>query len=298
MGLCDDVREQCAAVAARARWVTIDEGRLHAYDLDGPAPEPPPLDPERHFLDGRPPDVAAYLLILDAMNFGSGWFPLLRKRGVSGIPVSGYYTVSWALADHVRADGVPNPEQLRAMTTDRIAAILGQDSGLELMALYAQALRELGRFLGAGTPLELIESAGASAQRLAATLATGMAMFGDTGFYKRAQIVPSDLALAGIARFDDLDRLTIFADNLVPHVLRMDGVLRYDPELAAHIDSGRLLPMDEREREIRACAVHACELLSQRLGVAPRALDTWLWNRGQGVRYKATPRHRTRTVFY
>ena len=68
-----------------------------------------------------------------------------------------------------------------------------------------------------------------SAERLAWRLATGMAFFDDRGFYKRAQIVPNDLALAGVAEFADLDRLTIFADNLVPHVLRVDGVLRYDP---------------------------------------------------------------------
>ncbi len=55
-----------------------------------------------------------------------------------------------------------------------------------------------------------------------------MPFFDDRGFYKRAQITPSDLALAGVAEFDDLDRLTIFADNLVPHVLRVDGVLRYE----------------------------------------------------------------------
>ena len=59
-----------------------------------------------------------------------------------------------------------------------------------------------------------------------------MPFFDDHGFYKRAQIVPNDLTLAGVAEFDDLDRLTIFADNLVPHVLRVDGVLRYDAELA------------------------------------------------------------------
>ena len=55
-----------------------------------------------------------------------------------------------------------------------------------------------------------------------------MPFFDDVGFWKRAQIVPNDLALAGVASFSDLDRLTIFADNLVPHVLRVDGVLRYD----------------------------------------------------------------------
>jgi hypothetical protein len=125
-----------------------------------------------------------------------------------------------------------------------------------------------------------------------------MAMFCDRGFYKRAQIVPADLALAGIAEFGDLDRLTIFADNVVPHVLRCDSVLRYDPRLAELIDSGRRLRPGPQEREIRACAVHACELLAARLGLAPRVLDNWLWNRGQGAEYKARPRHRCRTVYY
>jgi len=298
MGLCDEVRAGCASVAAHARWVGIDHARLDAYDLDGVAPEPPPLDAERHYLEGTSEEVTAYLLALDAINFGSGWFPLLRKRGVGGVAVSGYYTVAWALADHVRAEGPPDAAALRAMTTERVAGILGQDPALELMSLYAQALRELGRFLGDRTAAQAVGQARGSAQRLAAMLAGGMTLFADRGFYKRAQIVASDLALAGVASFTDLDRLTIFADNLVPHVLRCDGVLRYDDALAAHIDSGALLPMDAREREIRACAVHACELLAARLGVPPRALDTWLWNRGQGEAYKTRPRHRTRTVFY
>jgi hypothetical protein len=125
-----------------------------------------------------------------------------------------------------------------------------------------------------------------------------MRFFDDRGFYKRAQIVPSDLALAGVAEFEDLDRLTIFADNLVPHVLRVDGVLRYDPALAARIDAGELLPLGDEEREIRGCAVHACELIAERLGMPPRSLDTSLWNKGQASRYKNLPRHRTLTVFY
>jgi hypothetical protein len=297
MGLCQDVRRQCAEIAANATHVSIDEQALGAYDLDGPGGQgwaPDPLDPERHFLEGTREEVTTYLLMLDTINFGSGWFPLLKKRPLC----SGYYTVSWSLADHVRAHGIPSNADLRAMSTDRIAHALGQDPALELMSLFAQALRELGRFLGDRTPARLVADAGGSAERLAATLAGGMTMFADSGFYKRAQIVASDLALAGVAEFSDLDRLTIFADNLVPHVLRSDGVLRYDDALAAHLDSGALLPMDDREREIRACAVHACELLAQRLKIAPRALDTWLWNRGQGEAYKARPRHRTRTVFY
>jgi hypothetical protein len=88
------------------------------------------------------------------------------------------------------------------------------------------------------------------------------------------------------------------ADNLVPHVLRCDGVLLYDDDLAALIDAGAILPLGGPEREIRGCAVHACELLAQRLGTPPRVLDTWLWNRGQDPAMKARPRHRTRCVYY
>ena len=32
------------------------------------------LDEQLHFLEGAPEDVARYVLILDAINFGSGWF--------------------------------------------------------------------------------------------------------------------------------------------------------------------------------------------------------------------------------
>jgi hypothetical protein len=51
------------------------------------------------------------------------------------------------------------------------------------------------------------------------------------------------------------------------------------------------------EREIRACAIHACEL-ARRLTVAPRVLDNRLWNRGQARPYSERPAHRTHTVFY
>ena len=166
------------------------------------------------------------------------------------------------------------------------------------MRLYAEALRDLGRFLGERTALDLVDAAKGSAERLATELARGMRFFDDRGFYKRAQIVPSDLALAQAAEFHDLDRLTIFADNLVPHVLRVDGVLRYAPELAAHIDAGKLLPQGRAEQEIRACAVHACEQLAAATGISPRELDVRLWNRGQARKYKAVPRHRTRSVYY
>jgi hypothetical protein len=300
--ICDEVRANAAALTSRARWVQIDSAELARVDVGPPPgsggagvrPSGAVLDPRCHYLEGAAEAVAAYMLALDAINFGSGWFPTLRKRP----GCSGYVTIAWALADHFRVAGPWTNAQLRRIGASELGPLLGQAADHELIALYAQALRSLGRFLGERTALELVAAAGGSAERLAGMLAGGMAMFADVGFYKRAQITAADLALAGVAEFSDLDRLTIFADNLVPHVLRCLGVLRYDAALAEQIDAGRLLAPGPQEREIRAAAVHACELLSARLGVPPRLLDNWLWNRGQTAEFKTLPRHRTRCVWY
>ena len=128
-------------------------------------------------------------------------------------------------------------------------------------------------------------------------LALGMSIFSDRGFYKRAQIAPRP-GLAGVAQFTDLDRLTIFADNLVPHVLRRDGVLVYDGPLAHTSTPAPAARQAREERESARPRSTPCELLAPRLGVAPRALDTWLWDRGQGAAYKPRPRHRCRCVSY
>ena len=284
------VREHCAAVAATARWIAIDTTRA-AFDggIEG-------LDAELHFLDAEPGEVARYVLVLDAINFGSAWFgSLMLSEGESGT-----VAITRALTDHARRQGGTwSADALRSLTPAEVAEVLGQPAGHELMGLYAEALRQLGSWLGDSSALERIAASGGSADAFARSLAAGMPLFDDVGFYKRAQITANDLVHAGVARFGDIDSLTAFADNLVPHVLRMDGILTYAPELAARVDAGvELEPGSAMEVEIRACAVHACELLAREAGVAPRTLDNWLWNRGESDAYRRTPTHRTRTVFY
>jgi hypothetical protein len=119
-------------------------------------------------------------------------------------------------------------------------------------------------------------------------------------FLKRAQIAAADLGRAGVARFDDLHGLTMFADNLVPHVLRLDGVLSFEPELVGRIERGELIEHGSPEEvEIRACALHAVELIvAQRPGSSAAEVDQLLWNRGRATRYKAVPRHRSRCTAY
>ena len=161
----------------------------------------------------------------------------------------------------------------------------------------------------------MVAAAGHSAERLVGLLAE-MPLFRDVAdygglavpFYKRAQLAAADLsrALAGhpLGGFDDLADLTLFADNLVPHVLRVEGVLRYSEELLSRITRGEVIPAGSRaEIEIRACALHAVERLVAALRAQGHAatageLDWLLWSRGQLPEYKAMPRHRTQTVFY
>jgi hypothetical protein len=303
----DEVRDACARVAATARHVRVDEAAISVYAAELPAPDGVPgLDADAHVLDGPVEDRSAFILTLDAINFGSGWFPTLRKREGR----SGYFTVALGLRDRFRAMGPWRAEELASIDAAEVAATLGQDADHELMALFARSLRDLGAHVAAdhdGRFSGVVEHAGGSAVALVDEL-TGWECFADVSvyvgervpFWKRAQISASDLAYAGVAELGDLDRLTLFADNLIPHVLRLDGVLRFDPELAARIERGNLLEHDSPEEiEMRAGAVHAAELIcAERPDLTPREVDQVLWTKGGGPAYKAVPRPRARTTAY
>jgi hypothetical protein len=263
----------------------------------------PGLEPATHYVRHSEPDATlAYVITLDAINFGSGYFPHLKKRP----GLSGYFTVASALKDRFEAHGLFTPRELQELTRDACAEIFGQtaadETTMELMGLFAKALNDLGEHVETsyqGSFSRLVEDADGSCERLVKILAK-MPFYRDVGFYKRAQLTAADLEAAGVAHFDDLHELTIFADNLVPHVLRLDGVLTYHTELRQRIDQQTLIPKGSREEiEIRACALHAVELLKAHTHpLTAMQLDYVLWNRGQRPAYKAQPRHRTRTVFY
>ncbi len=234
MRLTDEVRANAARIAANATSVRIVPDRLAAIEIE-PVGEP---EAAHHLVEAGEEDTARYVLCLTAINFGSGWWPTIRRRP----GLSGYFTMATGLTERFRAHGAWTNAELRAVSTHEIADALGQDPGHELMALYAEALRQLGRWLGSRPATTAIQAAGRSAERLAESLAAGMPFFADRGFYKRAQICGPELERFGVAEFDDLARLTLFADNLVPHVLRVDRALEYAPALARRIDAEQLLP--------------------------------------------------------
>ncbi|HLH66911.1 MAG TPA: queuosine salvage family protein [Solirubrobacteraceae bacterium] len=323
----DDLRSACAEVARRARHVRVvpeaiapaarelaPAVRALARAADGLATTTQASAPAADAgATSRPAEeaqrrerLAAAWLTLGAINFGSGWFPTLRKRP----GMSGARTIAAALWERFDAWGCWPASALEQIEPDEVAATLGQDPRHELMALYAASLRDLGGHVRrdhGGSFAAVLDAAGSSAVSLARLLGR-WASFADEArhgelrlpFLKRAQLAAADLHRAKAASFGDLPSLTMFADNLVPHVLRLDGVLRYSPALLERIERGELLEHGcAEEVEIRACAVHAVELLVKSgAGGCAAEVDEALWNRGQLPRYKAIPRHRCRTTAY
>ena len=269
-------------------------------------------------MTGGPEGIAGRVLALDTINFGSGWHPVVRKR----LGRSGAVNMANGLGRWLAEDDDVDPERLARLDSDTAHHVFDQphDDGPvdELMGLFTVALNDLGRLVGDrydGSFVALVEAADGSAASLVGVLAEmpffrDVSTYGalDVPLYKRGQLAAADLHRAfggeGLGRFDDIGRLTAFADNLVPHVLRLDGVLAYDDQLLERIDAGELLPAGSPEEvEVRALGVHAVEGLRTALGELGHDVPSWrldqvLWERGAGARYKAVPRHRARSVFY
>jgi putative queuosine salvage protein len=305
--VCDRVRNACAWVAGRGRSVSVEEEAVAAYAETLPLViDPPEPDPATEIVDGDVELRAAFVICLDAINFGSGWWPTIRKRPGH----SGYFTIAAGVAERFRRGGAWSAAELTEIAAADIAEVVGQDPDHPLMADFAVSLRDVGEHVmteHGGRFIGVLESARGSAPALADLLAQWRA-FTDTSiydgrpvpFFKRAQLVPADLNRIGVASLRSEDRLTAFADNLVPHVLRLDGILRLDPALAEAIDAGELLAHGSAEEvELRACAVHTIELLAAATDrLSPAEIDYVLWNRGQQPPYKAVPRPRSRNTAY
>jgi hypothetical protein len=304
--VAEKVRSACAWVARRARFVRIDERELSAYAAGLPhAVAVSPPDPTTDLVEASGEARAAFVLCLDAINFGSGWWPTIHKRPGR----SGYFTIAAGLTGRFRADGPWPAAELVEIGAPEVAAVLDQDPDHPLIADFAAALRDVGKHVErehGGRFEAVVEAANGSALALADLLA-GWRAFADVStyegrsvpFFKRAQIAAADVARAGLADLAGLDRLTAFADNLVPQVLRLDGVLKLDSGLKQRIEAGELLEHDSREEvELRACAVHAVELLAAATPLTPAEIDAVLWNRGAGERYKAISRPRSRNTAY
>lgn len=309
------VRESAAWVSARAEYVTIDHAAVSKFagTIDPATLSDAKLWDQSFHFSGGYEETLNYVFTLDAINFGSAF----ARSWAPGKLGSTYRIIAESLKRAAEANVALDAEFARNATLESLAAIFPADLPVELSEMFTISLCELGAWVSERyeSYAELIDSLPESgrAGALVDELVSNLPAFRDAAryqerevcFYKRAQILAHDIHLAlsvdARCRFDDIGRLTAFADNLLPHVLRIEGVLKFAPELLRKIDVGEEIPAGSAEEiEIRAQALHAVELLSEEIAGSPppRLVDAYLWLQGQDVRYKQHPRHVTKTIYY
>lgn len=303
------VQADARDVMAAAQHVHIRHDRLPEYAarLVAESDLTTTLDAANHFVGAAPEKVAAYVLALDSINFGSGAF---RPAQAAGLSLE-YDVVAQSLKAAFERDEWRDPVVWPAITADDCHRVFNLQKTVcaevdWLMAAFAAHLQQsaacLARdFGGIGGVLAC------DGGRLLETVAS-WPHFRDVAAYhgreiavfKRAQILLADLELA-IGGFGGMDRLTCFADNMVPHVLRCEGVLDYAPALAARIDAGELVEAgSDAEIELRCAAIAAVADMAASLQgrYSQVNLDHMIWHRGYAMNFFGKPPHRTVTTWY
>ncbi len=217
------------------------------------------------------------------------------------------------------ADGVPvlDGSWLSQVTEEQLREIFrGGNSELQLLDDRARIWRDVGAVLVErydGRFWNVFVSAGSCAEFLD-ILTRDFPRFDDAAtydgetvrFWKLAQLSVwiLEATLPGGVGFGDLDRLTAFADYIVPAALRVLGITRYSDELETAIRDGRPIEAGSPwEVEIRAHTIFACEELTRcvnelrppELQVIVPQVDARLWVPFHRTHY---PHHLTRTIYY
>ncbi len=231
----------------------------------------------------------------------------------------------FACVNRALATGVPLVEgaYLAEMDHGDLAAVFTGNIPIPMPDERVEILNEAGRTLAEGY--------GGAAHRFVADCAPAMYAGGDglmerlvaefprfndvsthdgreVQFHKLAQLwlwqLHMALASSGTFAVADLERMTAFADYIVPVALRLMGIVSYTPELEEAINRGDHIPRDSAEEvEIRAHTLYATALLTDavnrirpaHLALIVPQLEFRLWKS-----YHATfrPHHLTRTIMY
>ena len=223
-----------------------------------------------------------------------------------------------------------NGLSFKDITVEGMEAVFGK--GMPLMEERAAVFREIGTVLERkydGTFANLVKESGHrlfnDGKGLVELLASDFSTFDDSYvvggkkavFNKRAQLAGAVLHAASGGDntspfyFSDSDKLTVFADYILPRNLRDLGILRYKNGLGERVDREEIVFEGSREElEIRAATVHAADMILVRLNnllgakrkprVNATHLDYVLWMTSKVERLipHLSPHHLTPTIRY
>jgi Potential Queuosine, Q, salvage protein family len=302
-----DVSLDLDRLAEHAGWLAYEELPPPAFIL------PFPLELARD-------EVVDFVLTATAINFAFTDFETgvrweVEAAGRTLADADGmHYCMQRALSE-----GVPLLEGawLTEATEEQLREIFrGGNSELQLLDERARCWREVGATLVErwdGRFSNVFSAAGSCAEYLD-LLTREFPRFDDKAVYDGAEVRFWKLAqlsvwilqatLPGGVPWSDLDRLTAFADYIVPAALRVLGITHYSDELEGAVRSGQLIEAGSPwEVEIRAFTIHACEELARRINelrppdlqvIVPQ-VDARLWVPFHRTHY---PHHLTQTIYY
>ncbi|CAH1998745.1 unnamed protein product [Acanthoscelides obtectus] len=267
-----------------------------------------------------------WLFVVDTLNFcfwhnenDEGWV-------VEGY--TGYFALCAAINRAIKEKvDITNPTFYSAITEKQLTNILRSDSKVKcpLIPDRVKCLHEVGNALLEkfdGSFKNVVKQCNNSAEKLLQLIVNNFSCFRDEaeyqgekiGIYKRAQILIGDIWACfknkDIGYFEDIDKITAFADYRVPQTLLWFEVFQYSKDLNEKLKSNVILKNgDEEEVEIRACTVHAVELIKEYVNkklddkkANSILIDHFLWDfrrrYSKEVLEKGLPFHKTLSIYY
>jgi hypothetical protein len=307
-----DVETDLGRLADVASWLAFEE-----------LPKPAQMLPVR--LDGSREEIIDFVLVAGSLNFAYTDFET-RQRWDLVVDGRAYADADGLHVALHRAlgEGVPvlDGSWLQSATADDLRRLLrGGTHELQMLDERAAILREVGETLVAkydGRFSNVLASSSTAVydegRGFLEILTRDFPRFHDVAdwqgqevrFWKLAQLAVwiLELTLPGGLGFRDLDRLTAFADYIVPAALRVMGVLRYSTDLDRAIERGELIEAGSAwEVELRAHTIYATALLCDRvnelrpleLRVIVPQIDARLW---MPFHKTHRPHHLTRSIYY
>ncbi|KAJ2002628.1 hypothetical protein GGI04_003258 [Coemansia thaxteri] len=289
-----------------------------------------------------------WIFVVDALNF-SFWSDKQANEQytvtLDGQTYRGYWTLCAAVNRALR-EGIPitDARYYSQASSGELEHVFRGDSSEKIPMLEERirVLREVGGVLidrYGGRFGQMLEESGGSAQRLVGTVVEEFSSFRDehqfegrtVAMYKRAQILVADIWACfegkGSGQFEDIDRVTMFADYRVPQALCHFGALEYSPQLRRFLEQSEsavrgvgeqqaecsppapgMLPSGHRwEVEIRGNSIWAVERIRQHIrqtaqGTEVNAIliDFYMWDysKENAQDMQDIPIHLTRSVFY
>jgi hypothetical protein len=231
-------------------------------------------------------------------------FACLKRAMDEGIPVLDGKFLATIMRQDMTKIFAGNMEM--PMLEEKIAVL--RETGQVLAAKYN------GRFYNfiRSCPPRLYDHGKGLVERLAAEFPryNDVSMYdgNEVKFYKLTQLgfwqIYSGLGAAREFSLEDPQKMTAFADYIVPVALRLMGMTSYSPALEKAINTYQLLPRNSRQEiEIRAHCLYATALLADEINklrppdqqiIIPQ-IDARLWTHFHTTSW---PHHLTRTIMY